>query len=162
MAATEIKVRMQQRRDTAATWTSSNPTLLSGEFGIETDTRKVKLGDGSTAWNSLSYYSAFSITAYPLATVDISDDAITAAKLADTTVTAGSYSNADITVDAQGRITAASTGAGAGAGVILQNIQTITADFTLTSNYNGISAGPVAIDTGVTVTVPSGALWAIV
>lgn len=58
MAATEIKVQMQQRRDTAAGWVSANPTLLSGELGFETDTYKYKLGDGSTAWNSLGYASS--------------------------------------------------------------------------------------------------------
>jgi|13_taG_2_1085334.scaffolds.fasta_scaffold07777_2 hypothetical protein len=58
MAATEIKVRMQQRRDTAAGWASANPTLLNGELGFETDTYKYKLGNGSTAWNSLAYASS--------------------------------------------------------------------------------------------------------
>ena len=48
-------VRIQQRRDTASNWTSANPTLASGEMGIETDTDKFKLGDGSTAWTSLGY-----------------------------------------------------------------------------------------------------------
>lgn len=58
MAATEIKVRMQQRRDTAAGWTAADPTLLNGELGFETDTYKYKLGDGTTAWNSLAYASS--------------------------------------------------------------------------------------------------------
>lgn len=57
MAATTVNVQMQQRRDTAANWTSANPTLLSGELGFETDTYKYKLGDGTTAWNSLAYAS---------------------------------------------------------------------------------------------------------
>lgn len=43
------------RRDTAANWTSVNPTLAAGEPGLETDTRKVKYGDGTTAWNNLPY-----------------------------------------------------------------------------------------------------------
>jgi hypothetical protein len=54
--------RMQQRRDTAANWTSNNPTLAAGEFGIETDTKKLKTGDGTTAWNSLAYAATGTVT----------------------------------------------------------------------------------------------------
>ena len=46
---------IQIRRGTAASWTSENPTLEAGEFGLETDTGKTKIGNGSTAWTSLSY-----------------------------------------------------------------------------------------------------------
>jgi hypothetical protein len=42
---------------TAAQFASLNPVLLTGQFGQETDTKLVKLGDGTTAWNSLSYLS---------------------------------------------------------------------------------------------------------
>ena len=45
----------QQRRDTASNWTSNNTVLLAGEWGIETDTKKFKIGDGTTAWQSLDY-----------------------------------------------------------------------------------------------------------
>jgi len=48
--------RFKLRNGTAAEWTAANPTLLQGEIGVETDTRKYKIGDGSTAWNGLSYY----------------------------------------------------------------------------------------------------------
>jgi hypothetical protein len=57
---------IQIRRDTAANWTSANPTLAQGELGLETDTSKIKAGDGSTAWTSLGYlidtggYAAYS------------------------------------------------------------------------------------------------------
>ena len=44
------------RRDTAANWTSANPTLAAGEIGLESDTGKIKLGNGSTVWNSLTYF----------------------------------------------------------------------------------------------------------
>lgn len=53
--------QIQLRRDTAATWTSANPTLASGEVGLETDTNKIKFGDGTTAWTSLGYYGFASI-----------------------------------------------------------------------------------------------------
>lgn len=46
-------------------------------------------------------------------TAHIADDAVTSAKLANTAVTPGSYTNTSLTVDAQGRITAASSGSGA-------------------------------------------------
>jgi len=46
---------LQLRRDTAANWTSTNPTLAEGEIGVETDTLKFKIGDGSTAWADLDY-----------------------------------------------------------------------------------------------------------
>lgn len=46
---------IQLRRDTAANWTSANPTLAQGELGLETDTLKIKAGDGSTTWTSLGY-----------------------------------------------------------------------------------------------------------
>lgn len=48
-------VRFRLRRDTAANWTSINPVLALGEPGLETNTRRVKYGDGTTAWNSLAY-----------------------------------------------------------------------------------------------------------
>jgi len=47
--------QIQLRRDTAANWTSANPTLASGEFGLETDTDQFKVGDGTAAWTSLGY-----------------------------------------------------------------------------------------------------------
>jgi hypothetical protein len=55
MTATTIRVQMAQRTDTAANWTSANPILLLGELGHESDTDKLKIGDGATNWNSLTY-----------------------------------------------------------------------------------------------------------
>ena len=51
-----MATRMQQRRGTAAQWTSANPTLAAGEIGYETDTGKFKIGNGSSLWSALNYY----------------------------------------------------------------------------------------------------------
>tara|TARA_Y100001963_G_scaffold139510_1_gene205415 strand:+ start:291 stop:953 length:663 start_codon:yes stop_codon:yes gene_type:complete len=56
--STTVKVQIQQRIDTASAWTTANPTLLAGEIGWESDTKKYKIGDGSTAWASLTYPAA--------------------------------------------------------------------------------------------------------
>jgi hypothetical protein len=50
-----ITATIQLRRDTAANWNTNNPTLLAGELGFETNTKRAKLGDGTTAWNDLLY-----------------------------------------------------------------------------------------------------------
>lgn len=49
--------QIQLRRDTAANWTSINPVLASGEIGVETDTGKLKIGNGASAWSALAYFS---------------------------------------------------------------------------------------------------------
>ena len=50
-----MPVRLQFRRGTATEWTTANPVLASGEFALETNTQRFKVGDGTTAWNSLAY-----------------------------------------------------------------------------------------------------------
>jgi hypothetical protein len=46
--------------------------------------------------------------------------------------------------------------------IFYENDQTITVDYTITSGKNAMSAGPITIASGVTVTVPSGSTWTIV
>ena len=50
--------RIQLRNDSASNWASANPVLLEGEVGIEIDSarNRIKIGDGTTAWNSLPYF----------------------------------------------------------------------------------------------------------
>ena len=58
MATKTLNTKIQLRNGTAAEWTAKNPVLLKGEMGIETDTHKIKVGDGSTAWKTLAYCGA--------------------------------------------------------------------------------------------------------
>ena len=50
-----MAIKIQIRRGTAANWTSTNPTLSVGELALETDTGKLKVGTGTTAWVDLAY-----------------------------------------------------------------------------------------------------------
>jgi hypothetical protein len=52
-----MAVQVQFRRGSAAQWTSANPILAEGELGLELDTGKFKLGNGTSTWTQLSYSS---------------------------------------------------------------------------------------------------------
>ena len=98
MTQTTVRVQIQQRTDTAANWTSSDPPLLAGELGHESDTKKYKLGDGSTAWTSLDY-----------------------------------------------------AGGGSSATWVTENDVTVSSSYTLAKN--GFAVGPIAVNSGVTITI---------
>jgi hypothetical protein len=90
------------RRDTAANWASVNPTLASGEPGLETDTLKIKYGNGSTAWNSLSYAGGSSTYALPTAS----------------TTTLGGVKVDGTSITINGGVISSSGGGGGGAGTV--------------------------------------------
>jgi hypothetical protein len=56
----------------AATWTGTNPILLDGQPGLETDTGQLKLGDGVTAWNLLPYVGVGGDVVGPASALDSS------------------------------------------------------------------------------------------
>jgi hypothetical protein len=56
---------MQQRRGTAAQWTSANPVLNAGEMGWESDTNKFKIGDGTNHWANIDYFADINSTVNP-------------------------------------------------------------------------------------------------
>jgi hypothetical protein len=66
-----MAVKIQFRRDTAAAWTSANPTLSQGEVGYEYDTGRFKVGTGSAAWNSLVYSSGVTGPTGPSSTATV-------------------------------------------------------------------------------------------
>lgn len=60
-----ITTRIANKYDSVQNWSTNNPTLLAGEIGIELDSNtnsmKVKVGDGTTSWNSLPYITTEAI-----------------------------------------------------------------------------------------------------
>lgn len=58
MATKTLNTKIIIRNDTAEVWKTKNSILSKGEFGVENDTNKFKIGDGSTAWNDLAYAGA--------------------------------------------------------------------------------------------------------
>tara|TARA_R100000781_G_scaffold74699_1_gene46514 strand:- start:31 stop:360 length:330 start_codon:yes stop_codon:yes gene_type:complete len=100
MTQTTVRVQIQQRISTDSEWTSANPVLLLGEVGHNSTNKKYKLGDGTTAWNSLDY---------------------------------------------------AGGGAGASATWVTENDSTVSSSYTLAKN--GFAVGPIAVNSGVTITI---------
>lgn len=56
MATKTVNGFVQNKSGPAANWKEKNIILLLGEIGIETDTNRIKIGDGVTAWNNLPYF----------------------------------------------------------------------------------------------------------
>lgn len=65
-AISEIKLRRGDAGPGPGTWSTVNPVLAAGEPGLEIDTGKLKIGDGTTAWNSLPYFDPISGSYQPL------------------------------------------------------------------------------------------------
>jgi hypothetical protein len=73
-----MATQIQLRRDTAANWTSVNPILAQGEPGLETDTGKIKYGNGINDWQDLPYGVADAVTSInQLTDVEISSPLVT-------------------------------------------------------------------------------------
>jgi hypothetical protein len=155
-----MATRMQQRRGTAAEWTTINPILAAGEIGFETDTGKFKIGDGVNAWSVLTSYGSIDsiIDAAPetLNTLNelaaaINDDpdfynSITTS-VTDAVATAGEYSDSLATnYDPAGSAATALADAKTYADTAIENIPAVdftgyaTETFTNTAVSDGIAA----------------------
>jgi len=110
-----MATKIQVRRDTAADWTSTNPTLAAGEIGFESDTNKFKIGDGATAWTSLNYApEGYATTSYvDTQDANIASDTLTFTnKTFDANGTGNSISNIETADIAAGTLVTAAEGIG--------------------------------------------------
>ena len=53
--ASGVRAQIAPYRATSTAAATANPVLEDGRLGIETDTKNVKIGDGTTTWNNLPY-----------------------------------------------------------------------------------------------------------
>jgi hypothetical protein len=134
------------RRGLAAGWTATNPVLAAGEPGFETDTGKLKIGDGATAWVGLAYVGAgtgITSLASSGGTIGITNPGgpVADLDLPASGVGAGSYGDAthvpQVTIGADGIISAATAIAIAGGAANL----TVLFDSTLGANAASIDTG---------------------
>jgi hypothetical protein len=147
----------------AATYTPDQ-TGNSGKFLTTNGT--------ATSWANVS--GSISVTGGDLTLSGSTGTAITNATLATVNSNVGTYGSSSaipvVTVNAKGLVTGVTTATVAGGQyfgsattkAIAYNAQTIAENVTVTTGNNGLSAGPITIDSGFTVTVESGANWVVV
>ena len=59
-----MATQIQIRRDTGGNWYGNNTVLASGELAYETDHKRLKIGDGTTSYNSIDYIHDPTVTVY--------------------------------------------------------------------------------------------------
>jgi hypothetical protein len=148
--------KIQLRRDTATAWTAANPVLAQGEIGLDLTNRKIKIGDGATAWNTLTYWDDKETDLAGYATTQYVDDAIGAIVIpvdlanfgegfsldSDEKVVTNKLYSSDITQPTQRyRLELTTTGV-----VVLPDQSIINGATlkTIAGNYAGITAGPAS------------------
>jgi hypothetical protein len=151
-------VRIQLRRGTATEWTNADTALNSsgglvlaaGEMGVETNTRKIKIGDGSTRWSSLAYVAADSP-----AISEIAQDAINDALSMGSGLTKSYNDNTDtISIAIDDSVVALKSYVDSEVGG-LQN--TVTSDYVLISDV-GNAGGPAKLDVDGNLLVPKSSI----
>lgn len=179
-----MATQIQLRRDTAALWTSANPVLGQGEPGYETDTGKLKIGNGASAWASLAYQVAVNIADGVVSSGNLSISNQGALRLREATANGTNFVSlkapasvsADLnfilpgsdgtagqvlTTNGLSSLSWASPLTAGGNGVIAETQKIINSDYTLTTGYNGLSVGSVEVGATFTVTVPANSNWVI-
>lgn len=123
---------------------------ITGTYGGTLTSTQVTTALGYTPYNSTnpSGYTSNTLTAGTGISVSASTGASTITNTGVTSVNG---------------LTGAVTGIAAlsAGGVVLENNQTISSNYTMTTNTNGIAAGPITVATGVTVTIPTGSTLVI-
>lgn len=82
-----MAVQIQIRRGISTEWSSANPILADGEIAYEKDTRQVKIGDGSSTWNTLPVFSPTTIGVGTIVNAAVISGVVTALNYVSTAAT---------------------------------------------------------------------------
>ena len=157
-----VKDRVQEVTTTTGTGTV---TLAGAVTGFQTFS---VIGDGNTTYYAITSGNNWEvgIGTYTASGTTLSRDTILESSNAGSAITLSGTSNVFVTYpaeksghkDANNTLYAEQVGASNG---IFVNNATISSSYTFPTGYNGLSVGTITVDSGATVTVPSGQNWVI-
>ena len=157
-----VKDRVQETTTTTGTGTV---TLAGAVTGFQTFS---VIGDGNTCYYAITSGTDWEVGlgTYTASGTTLSRDTILESSNAGSAITLSGTSNVFVTYPAEksghkdSTNTIYSEQLGASNGIVV-NSNTVSADFTIPTDYNAMSVGTITVDSGVTVTVPSGSNWKV-
>jgi hypothetical protein len=158
-----VKDRVQETTTTTGTGTVTLAGAVTGfqSFSV--------VGDGNTTYYAITSGNDFEvgIGTYTASGTTLSRDTVLESSNSGSKITLAGTSNVFVTYPAEksghkdSTNTIYSEQVGASNGLFV-NSKTVSADFSVPTNYHALSVGPVTIDSGVSVTVPSGSNWKVI
>lgn len=152
-------VRIKRRLTGGAAGAPSS--LKNAELAFNEQDNTLYYGKGDSGGNATSIIPI----AGPGAFASLASPALTGTPSAPTATAGANTTQIATTAFVTAAVAAGGGGGGGGAvasGAIYENSITITDNYTMTAGKNGLSAGPIEIATGVTVTIPTGSVWKII
>ena len=157
-----VKDRVQETTTSVGTGTV---TLAGAVTGFQTFS---VIGDGNTCYYAITSGSDWEVGlgTYTASGTTLSRDTILESSNSGSAITLSGTSNVFVTYPAEksghkdSTNTIYSEQLGASNGIVV-NSNTVSANFTIPTNYNAMSVGTITVDSGVTVTVPSGSNWKV-
>lgn len=158
-----VKDRVKETTTTTGTGTV---TLAGASAGFQSF---AAIGDGNTTYYAITSGNDYEVGlgTYTASGTTLSRDTVLESSNSGSKITLSDTSDVFCTYPAEKAVvqdndnTGIAPQLGASNGIVL-NSDTVATSFTFPTNYNGISASPITVNSGVTVTVPSGQRWVIV
>ena len=158
-----VKDRVQETTTTTGTGTVTLAGAVAGfqSFSV--------VGDGNTTYYAITSGTDFEVGlgTYTASGTTLSRDTVLESSNSGSKITLAGTSNVFVTYPAEksghkdSTNTIYSEQVGASNGLFV-NSKTVSANFTVPTNYHALSVGPVTVDSGVSVTVPSGSNWKVI